>query len=147
MKITELFRRRRPSRRMAQRQAAAIRARPPPPGTRSPTPRDARAPGREHEVKARLLGSLVLGAIAAAIVVVYEDTSNMRPWCAAAARRPPVGRVHPGGRVRRPDLFVAVVVFVVGTVVAGRRKARQRPRGARGRGAGAARRGRAGSWR
>jgi hypothetical protein len=80
-------------------------------------------------VKARLLGSLLLGAIAAAIVVVYDDTANHAALVRAAAQPQPHGghqsvtSILAAGFVS-VTLFVALVVFVAGTVLAGRRKAR-----------------------
>ena len=53
-------------------------------------------------MRARLLGSLILGAIAAAIVVIYDD--KRRSCGAGGAQRPgshPDGHVQPGVRVRR----------------------------------------------
>jgi len=101
-------------------------------------------------VKARLFGSLVLGAIAAAIVVVYDDTANHAALVRAAARSHQTVASSLAAGFAGVTLFVAVIVFVVGAVLAGRRKApvaaarrewqgapRPQPR----------RRGRAGAWR
>jgi len=116
--------------------------------TELPARRNARAPGKEREMKARLLGSLVLGAIAAATVVIYDDTANHAALVRAAARNHQTVVSSLASGFAGLTLFVAAVVFVAGTVVAGRRKTRQ---AAAWRGwqddAGPRRRGRAGSWR
>ena len=70
--------------------------------TELPARRTARAPGREREVKARLLGSLVLGAIAAATVVIYDDTANHAALVRGGSPQPSDGRIQPGVRVRWP---------------------------------------------
>ena len=81
-------------------------------------------------MKARFLGSLVLGAIAATIVVGYDDTANHAALVRAAAQPQPHGghqtvvSMLAAGFVG-VTLMVALVVFVAGTVVARRRKARQ----------------------
>ena len=104
-------------------------------------------------MKARFLGSLVLGAIAAAIVVGYDDTANHAALVRAAAQPQPHGghqsvvSMLAAGFVG-VTLFVAVVVFVVGTVLAGRRKARTAAASRAWQGAPQPRRrGRAGAWR
>ena len=81
-------------------------------------------------MKARFLGSLVLGAIAAAIIVIWDDTANHAALVRAAAQPQPHGGHQSIASMLAAGfvgvtLMVALVVFVVGTVVAGRRKARQ----------------------
>ena len=76
-------------------------------------------------MKARLLGSLVLGAIAAATVVIYDDTANHAALVRAAARSHQTVVSILASGFAGLTLIVAAVVFVAGTVVAGRRKARQ----------------------
>ena len=76
-------------------------------------------------MKRRLLGSLVLGAIAAAIVVIYDDKANHAALAATAARNHTTVMSSLAAGFAGVTLMVALVVFVVGTVLAGRRKARQ----------------------
>jgi UDP-N-acetylmuramyl pentapeptide phosphotransferase/UDP-N-acetylglucosamine-1-phosphate transferase len=73
-------------------------------------------------VKARLLGSLVLGAIAATIVVIYDDTANHAALVAGAARNHKTVVSSLAGGFAGVTLFVALLVFVAGTVFAGRRR-------------------------
>ena len=86
--------------------------------TELPARRTARAPGREREMKARLLGSLVLGAIAAATVVIYDDTANHAALVRAAARNHQTVVSSLASGFAGLTLIVAAVVFVAGTVVA-----------------------------
>ena len=121
--------------------------------TELPGRRTARGPRREHSVKERLAGSLVIGAVIAAALVAFEGRYRHAALAASAARPLPhgghqsVASVLASGFVGAA-VVVTVVVFVISTVAAYRRRARQRalwrgwdgdrePR----------RRGRAGSWR
>ena len=76
-------------------------------------------------MKARFLGSLVLGAIAAAIVVVYDGTANHAALVRAAARSHQTVASSLAAGFAGLTLFVAVVVFVFATVFAGRPRRRQ----------------------
>ena len=99
-------------------------------------------------MKARLLGSLMLGAIAAAIVAGYDDTANHAALVRAAARSHQTVVSILASGFAGLTLIVAAVVFVAGTVVAGHRKERQAAaRRVWQDDAGPRRRGRAGSWR
>ena len=99
-------------------------------------------------MKARLLGSLMLGAIVAAIVVIFADRS---PACGPGG----VGGKSGGhqsvvsmlfGGFVGVTLFVAIVVFVLATVLAGARRRRAASRRQR-QDASSARRPRADAWR
>ena len=63
--------------------------------TELPARRTARAPGREREMKARLLGSLVLGAIAAATVAFDDDTGQPLPPVVRARSPAAIRRSYP----------------------------------------------------
>jgi heme/copper-type cytochrome/quinol oxidase subunit 2 len=74
-------------------------------------------------VKARLLGSLVLGAIAAAIVVIYDDTANHAGLVRAAARSHQTAVSILASGFAGLTLIVAAVVFVI-SLLAARYRAR-----------------------
>jgi len=93
--------------------------------TELPARRNARAPGREREVKARLLGSLVLGAIAAAIVVIYDGRENHAALAAGAARDHTTVLASLASGFAVITVVVALVVFVAVTVLGAPRRARQ----------------------
>ena len=103
-------------------------------------------------MKARFLGSLVLGAIAAAIVVGYDDTAYHAALVRAAAQPQPHGghqsvvSMLAAGFVG-VTLFVAVIVFVFATVFAGRPRRRQAAMGRDSRVPAPRRRPRADVWR
>ena len=121
--------------------------------TELPARRTARAPGREHPVKARLAGSLVIGAVIAAALVAFEDKYRHAALAASAARPLPHGGHQTVASILASGfagvtVIVAIAAFIVLTMLARRRRARlaaawrgreddREPR----------RRGRAGSWR
>jgi hypothetical protein len=76
-------------------------------------------------MKERLLGSLVLGAIAAAIVVIYDEKANHAALAAAAARNHTTVMSSLTAGFAGVTLFVALVVFVLVTVLGAPRRARQ----------------------
>ena len=100
-------------------------------------------------MKARLLGSLIIGAIAAAAVAIYDAKANHAALAAAAARNHTTVISSLAGGFACLMLFVAAVVFVAGTVLAGRPQRRQADAGRafRGRQAPQRRRPRADVWR
>ena len=99
-------------------------------------------------MKARLLGSLILGAIAAGIVVGYDDTSNHAALVRAAARGHTTVASSLAAGFAGVTLMVALVVFVFATVFAGRPRRRQADAGRAFRGRQAPqRRPRADVWR
>jgi heme/copper-type cytochrome/quinol oxidase subunit 2 len=76
-------------------------------------------------MKARLLGSLVLGAIVAAIVVIYDGKANHAALAAATARNHTTVMSSLASGFAVITLFVALVVFVAVTVLGAGRRARQ----------------------
>jgi len=121
--------------------------------TELPAGRTARAPGREHPVRARLARSLAIGAVIAAALVAFEDTYRHAALAASAARPLPHGGHQSVASILASGfagaaVVVTVVVFTISTVAAYRRRARQRAtwRGWEGDRE-PRRRGRAGSWR
>ena len=120
--------------------------------TGMPARRTARGPGREHSVKARLAGSLVIGAVIAAALVTFEDKYRHAALAASAARALPHGGHQTVASILAAGfagatVIVALAVFIVLTVLAARRRARLAARRAWQDTAGPPRRGRAGSWR
>ena len=121
--------------------------------TELPARRTARAPGREHTVKARLAGSLVIGAVIAAALVAFEDKYRHAALAASAARPLPHGGHQTVASILTSGfagatVIVAIAVFIVLTVLARRRRARlAAARRAWQDTPGPPRRGRAGSWR
>ena len=122
--------------------------------TELPARRTARAPGREHPVKARLAASLVIGAVIAAALVAFEDKFRHAALAASAARPLPHGGHQTVASILASGfagvtVIVAIAAFIVLTMRAARRR---RTRLAAARSAwqddpGSRRRGRAGSWR
>ena len=121
--------------------------------TELPTRRTARLPGRTNAVKARLAGSLVIGAVIAAALVAFENKYRHAALAASAARPLPhgghqsVASILTAGFVA-VTVIVAITAFIALTMLARRRRTRpaaawrgwegdREPR----------RRGRAGSWR
>ena len=99
-------------------------------------------------MKARLLGSLTLGAFAAAVVVIYDDTANHAALVRAAARSHQTVASNLAAGFAGVTLLVAVVVFVLVTVLGAPRRARAAAAGRAWQGAPQPRRrGRAGAWR
>jgi heme/copper-type cytochrome/quinol oxidase subunit 2 len=77
-------------------------------------------------VKARLLGSLVIGAIAAGIVVAWDDSAHHAALVASAAKShgsQTVAAILTSGFIA-VALAVSIVVFTLATVRARRRSAR-----------------------
>jgi len=71
-------------------------------------------------VKARLLGSLILGAFAAAVVTGYAASYRHAALAASAARSHQTAGFILLSGFAGLTLFVAVIVFVLATVFAGR---------------------------
>ncbi len=76
-------------------------------------------------MKPRLLGSLILGAIAATVVVIYDDSANHAALAAAAARNHSTVMSSLASGFTALTLFIALVVFVAVTVLGAPRRARQ----------------------
>jgi Na+/pantothenate symporter len=76
-------------------------------------------------MKERLLGSLVLGAIAAAIVVIYDGKENHAALAAAAARNHSTVAASLASGFVAITLVVALAVFVAITVLGAPRRARR----------------------
>ena len=75
-------------------------------------------------MRSRLLGSLILGAIVAAVVVIYDDSANHAALAAEAARNHSTVMSSLASGFTALTLFVALIVFVAATMRARRRKAR-----------------------
>ena len=93
-------------------------------------------------MKARLLGSLISGAFIAAIAVGYDAKANHAALAASAARHHTTVTSSLAAGFACLTLFVAAVVFVLGTVLAGRPRRRRERQDAPAR-----RRPRADVWR
>lgn len=118
-----------------------------------PGQRTARAPGRGNAVKARLAGSLVIGAVIAAALVAFEDKFRHAALAASAARPLPHGGHQSVASILTVGfagvtVIVAIAAFIVLTVLAARRRTRlAAARRTWQDTPGPTRRGRAGSWR
>ena len=120
--------------------------------TELPARRTARAPGREHPVKARLAGSLVIGAVIAAALVAFEDKYRHAALAASAARPLPHGGHQTVASILASGFAGATVIVALAAFIVLTMLARRRTRLAAGRrtwqdAPGPPRRRRAGSWR
>ena len=99
-------------------------------------------------MKSRIVSALLAGAAVAGIVVYIADKGRHAALAAEAAKtHQTAGSIEASG-FAGITLFVALVVFVAGTVLAGRRKARTAAASRAWQGAPQPRRrGRAGAWR
>jgi UDP-N-acetylmuramyl pentapeptide phosphotransferase/UDP-N-acetylglucosamine-1-phosphate transferase len=75
-------------------------------------------------MRGRLLGSLTLGAIVAAVVVIYDDKANHAALVASAARNHSTVMASLVSGFTAITLVVALIVFVAATLRARRRRGR-----------------------
>ena len=75
-------------------------------------------------MRARLLGSLILGAIAATVVVIYDDSANHAALVASTARNHTTVMSSLASGFVAITLVAALLVFVPATVRARRRRGR-----------------------
>ena len=76
-------------------------------------------------MRSRLLGSLILGAVVAAVVVIYDASANHAALAASAARNHSTVMTSLASGFVALTLFVALIVFVAVTVLGAPRRARQ----------------------